>query len=384
MQSRSRLAVIVFILVFFGGHPRFNCHGCPDLNLRQISESESEALETHVHFMILAFFSGFTMVKSMTGLMIASWHGNIKIVKELIKAGADVNARLADGRTALILAIEQGQSQCTALLIKAGADVNITANTNLSHSNCMKSFQDGSDGNQVKSNQLGHNHNAADDLPAKKEDVASANGGKKATVPYQEILVDDNDDDSNDRRKTPSPENGNENHFGKDSSSPRIALSAAMPMRKTPEIAPVIGKTPKVRKSLTIPQGVFKASTKTSAVRKYSTVTMGKYPTITPAMGHISTVLETLPQAMRKAPETLMQPPAIIPTIGQHPAAIEPICQGMGKAASLIQPPTINQTMGQYPTVTPAMGPYPAAIQPISQVKRKSSALSKPPNVFLK
>ena len=43
MQSRSRLSVIVFILLFFGGHPQFNYHGCPDLNLRQISQSESEA-----------------------------------------------------------------------------------------------------------------------------------------------------------------------------------------------------------------------------------------------------------------------------------------------------------------------------------------------------
>ena len=48
MQSRSRLSVIVFILVLFGGHPRFNYRGCPDLNLRQISQSESEALVTHI------------------------------------------------------------------------------------------------------------------------------------------------------------------------------------------------------------------------------------------------------------------------------------------------------------------------------------------------
>ena len=47
MQSRSTLSVIVFILVFFGGHPRFDYYGCPDLNLRQISQSQSEALVTH-------------------------------------------------------------------------------------------------------------------------------------------------------------------------------------------------------------------------------------------------------------------------------------------------------------------------------------------------
>ena len=47
MQSRSRLSVIVFILVFYGGHLQFNYRQCPNLNLREISESESEALVTH-------------------------------------------------------------------------------------------------------------------------------------------------------------------------------------------------------------------------------------------------------------------------------------------------------------------------------------------------
>ena len=48
IQSRSRLSVIVFILAFFGGHPWFNYRGCPDLNLRQISQSESEAQGIHL------------------------------------------------------------------------------------------------------------------------------------------------------------------------------------------------------------------------------------------------------------------------------------------------------------------------------------------------
>ena len=150
------------------------------------------------------------MVKNMTALMIASWHGNIKIVKDLIETGADVNARLADGRTALILAAEKGQTQCVELLIKAGSDVNITADISLPRSKRMKSTQKESDGEKVNSNQLGHSHGAAADLPAKTEDEASTNGGNGATVPdptpsiaikqeVQEILIDDEDDDSNDR-----------------------------------------------------------------------------------------------------------------------------------------------------------------------------------------
>ena len=38
---------IVFILVFNAGHRRFTCHQCLNLNLREISESESDALRIH-------------------------------------------------------------------------------------------------------------------------------------------------------------------------------------------------------------------------------------------------------------------------------------------------------------------------------------------------
>ena len=50
MQS---ISVIVFILVFNAGHSRFTCHQCPNLNLREISESESDALR--IHFTLMAF-----------------------------------------------------------------------------------------------------------------------------------------------------------------------------------------------------------------------------------------------------------------------------------------------------------------------------------------
>ena len=222
-------------------------------------------------------------------------------------------ARLANGRTALILAAEQGQSQCVEILIEAGADVNITADINLPRSNPMKSIQGGSDGDQMNSKQLGYSHH----LQAKKEDEASSSGGKKATAPnptpsvvikreLQEILGNYGDGGDNNRhsdvrcnanyspgkrrpielpstskadnassshlmkftnlRKTPSPENRNENPIGRDFSSARIALSTA------PGAAPTTGKTltitPEMQNSLTIPPVLRKASTKSSALPK--------------------------------------------------------------------------------------------------------------------
>ena len=47
MQSISRLSVIIFILVFNTGHRWFTCYQCPNLNLRKISESESDAHRIH-------------------------------------------------------------------------------------------------------------------------------------------------------------------------------------------------------------------------------------------------------------------------------------------------------------------------------------------------
>ena len=68
MQSISRLSVIVFILVFNvghrwftsepvsinAGHQRFNYRWCPNLNLSEISESESDALRIHLSGYALA------------------------------------------------------------------------------------------------------------------------------------------------------------------------------------------------------------------------------------------------------------------------------------------------------------------------------------------
>ena len=46
---KSRLHVIVFILVFKSGHRQFTCHRCPNLNLSELSESQSDALTGWPH-----------------------------------------------------------------------------------------------------------------------------------------------------------------------------------------------------------------------------------------------------------------------------------------------------------------------------------------------
>ena len=56
-----------------------------------------------------------------TVLMVAVRHDGIEIVRELIKAEADVNSRNERGETALTIAIDKGNEQIEQELIKAGA-----------------------------------------------------------------------------------------------------------------------------------------------------------------------------------------------------------------------------------------------------------------------
>ncbi len=57
-------------------------------------------------------------------LHVAAQSGDIKVIQELIAAGADVNKADKDGRTSLQMASEKGNTEIVSKLIAAGADVN--------------------------------------------------------------------------------------------------------------------------------------------------------------------------------------------------------------------------------------------------------------------
>jgi ankyrin repeat protein len=63
-----------------------------------------------------------------TALMLASQDGHTDVAKLLIEKGADVNARKNDGVTILILASQDGHTDVAKLLIEKGADVNARSN----------------------------------------------------------------------------------------------------------------------------------------------------------------------------------------------------------------------------------------------------------------
>jgi ankyrin repeat protein len=54
-------------------------------------------------------------------LMIASWNGNADAAKLLIEKGADLNAALADGRTALQMSINRQHPELAKILVAKGA-----------------------------------------------------------------------------------------------------------------------------------------------------------------------------------------------------------------------------------------------------------------------
>ena len=59
-----------------------------------------------------------------TALMLAAFLDNTEVAKILLNAGANVNARTKDGRTALIEAASEGRVKIVKTLLDAGADVN--------------------------------------------------------------------------------------------------------------------------------------------------------------------------------------------------------------------------------------------------------------------
>ena len=58
--------------------------------------------------------------------------GDVEAVRQLLRSGADVNARDRYGQTALMLAAHHGHLEMVEALVGSGADLNVTAKYNLS------------------------------------------------------------------------------------------------------------------------------------------------------------------------------------------------------------------------------------------------------------
>eukprot|EP00793_Prasinoderma_coloniale_P005867 PRCOL_00004341-RA len=69
----------------------------------------------------LAPFEGMSAVGRLAA---AAGEGDAAQLRELLEAGADVNAAAQTGRTASLAAAARGHDECLALLIEAGADIN--------------------------------------------------------------------------------------------------------------------------------------------------------------------------------------------------------------------------------------------------------------------
>jgi serine/threonine-protein phosphatase 6 regulatory ankyrin repeat subunit B len=70
----------------------------------------------------IGFKGGCAYIYGITALMVAS---DTEIVKLLLKNGADVNVKSTDGLTALMAASGEGHTKIVKLLLKNGADVNV-------------------------------------------------------------------------------------------------------------------------------------------------------------------------------------------------------------------------------------------------------------------
>src|SRR5262245_18929140 len=65
-----------------------------------------------------------TRLGSYTPLILAAREGNALVMEPLLKAGADANAKTANGTNALMLAAQSGSTEAVNQLLEAGADLN--------------------------------------------------------------------------------------------------------------------------------------------------------------------------------------------------------------------------------------------------------------------
>ena len=100
-----------------------------DVNLsRPLIAAVSRCNEDCANLLIKAGSDVNAKFRGDTAFIIAAWEGLDSTIKCLIDAGADLNTRGENGRTALIQALEEKScyhDNCVQHLIKAGADVNI-------------------------------------------------------------------------------------------------------------------------------------------------------------------------------------------------------------------------------------------------------------------
>jgi len=86
------------------------------------NETFLNMIETDNAFLInawLKFYTDYALLKNnegQTALMLAAQHGSINVAKELIAAGADLNARDNKGNTALDYALQSGNFEMIELL----------------------------------------------------------------------------------------------------------------------------------------------------------------------------------------------------------------------------------------------------------------------------
>ena len=110
---RSLIGLLLFTLLY-------SCATNP--LIRAAEEGNSSQVNTLIQEGIPVDQKGGSMEE--TALIIASRHGNLGIVRTLLKNGADINARSKYGDTALIAATYFCHSNIAEFLLENGADVN--------------------------------------------------------------------------------------------------------------------------------------------------------------------------------------------------------------------------------------------------------------------
>src|SRR5215831_11992186 len=89
------------------------------------------SVQRTVAFVVVAWVMACALNVGLAGsvtdprLLTAVSHGDVAAVRQLVKQGVDVNARMTDGTTALHWAVDRDNASIVELLIGAGARPNV-------------------------------------------------------------------------------------------------------------------------------------------------------------------------------------------------------------------------------------------------------------------
>ena len=101
---------------------KYNCFVVVELKVTELKKEHIGQIQVYMNYI------DETSLSKDSPLIMAAYSGSKSIMQKVIKNGADINYKNAEGATALMKVSNEGWTECAKLLVDAGADKNIKDN----------------------------------------------------------------------------------------------------------------------------------------------------------------------------------------------------------------------------------------------------------------